>query len=412
MTDSPPDPPRPNGPKKDDDDEEQELEDWIGTEWEENLPESVIPDLEISKRVITGGHYPPDPEAETTEPDEADADAGSELPDGELEFSDLIGDKIRDFEEAIEAGDAADAQAETDRKVKEVLDEQRELLDKIEADKRRQNQLEEDRRTEPERERQYQIGLWWRRIVVTIGILAGLGYGCSQVLGDDGETTVAGGGDPTADDTAAEDSATDGGTPSEPVEDPTGDGEVATDPSGSRPPLACAVGDASPDAAALAAEEAAIRERADQEFVEERLGSTAGAVVFENGSYVFTMTVLGDGESVAMGPSTRWYNPRFVVNNDPATNTYDPGGGFAVDVNFSGGDVRSNVFDEDFAALPAEQATVDAVWLDPSTLQVTATIDGPQLEVTRMRVEMSVRLQDADGNETATFGNDACWTAS
>lgn len=266
----------------------------------------------------------------------------------------------------------------------------------------------DDEGDESDRERRYQLELSWRRLaaaiawfIAVLALFAAASYGCTQVLGDDDAPAVSEEGPP------AEDAA-----PTEPAGDPTGDDEVTTDPSGSRPPLECTVGDTPPDSAALAAEEAAIREAADQEFVEERLGSTAGAVTFDEGSYIFTMTVFGDGEMVAMSPLTRWYNPRFVVNNDPATNTYDDGGGFAVDVNFrGGGDARSNVFDEDFSALPAEQASAEAVWLDSSTLQVTATIDGPQLEVTRMRVELSVRLEDADGNETATFGSDACWTA-
>jgi len=300
--------------------------------------------------------------------------------ENELQFSDPIGDVIEDLEEAAAA---------------EILEEQRELLDSIEEKKRRAAQLEEDRRTEPERERKYQVDLSWRRLAAGIALFAALGYGCTQIVGNDDETVLDDGGS---------------GTGGEKTGDDT---ETAADPTDSRPPLQCAVGAAGPDAALTSQLEAEISGAADQTHVDAELASTASAAAYEVGSHIFTLTVFGDGESVAVAPTTQWYNPRFIVNNDASTNTYEPGG-FAVDVGWWGDakNLQAVVLDENFVQVPSSETSVDVEWLDPSTLQVTAVIDGPQLEVTNMRVEMSVRLQNADGNTTATFNNDACWTAS
>lgn len=127
------------------------------------------------------------------------------------------------------------------------------------------------------------------------------------------------------------------------------------------------------------------------------------------GSYIFTMQVAGDGQAVSAADTTKWYNPRFIVNNDRATNSFDPGG-FSVDVKVErDGSIDGRVFDENNSLLP--DPVVEGRWLDASTLEVTVTDSGIDVDLVRGRVELSVRVMDGDGVTVATFDDDASWEA-
>jgi hypothetical protein len=63
------------------------------------------------------------------------------------------------------------------------------------------------------------------------------------------------------------------------------------------------------------------------------------------------------------------------------------------------------VFDTENAAIT--EAVVTAAWLDASTLHVVVELPDGDRAVTRARIELAVRTQDADGNTTATFDHTA-----
>lgn len=123
------------------------------------------------------------------------------------------------------------------------------------------------------------------------------------------------------------------------------------------------------------------------------------------GSYVFTMTVAGDGQATAAAETTKWYNPRFYVNSDPAINQFDPGG-FAVDVSIDADGITGNAWDE--TRTRYDDVVIEGEWLDSSTLQVTVT-GIPEVELVRGRVELSIRIFDAEGVTVATFDDRATW---
>jgi len=358
----------------------------IEWEYDEHLPEkSVIPELQ-GDGIVTGMTYPPTAEelaAHEAAMKEIEAEVKAEVKaEDDIQFSDPIGDVIEDLQEM---------------QAHEILEEQREFLDSIEEKKRRQAEAEEERATAPERARKARTNLLLARLAAGIAAVLAFAYACNQLVGDDEpvDTQELGGGDSTTGETAL------------------GQDETAPGPTDSRPALECAAGSSGPDTALTAQLAAEISGAADQTYVPQELASTASGAAFEVGSYIFTLTVFGDGETVSTAPTTKWYNPRFIVNNDASTNTYEPGG-FAVDVGWWGDDKKLDaaVLDENFTRMPAAEASVDVEWLDSSTLRVITTIEGPQIEVTNMRVEMSVRLQNSEGATTRTFNNDACWTAS
>lgn len=127
------------------------------------------------------------------------------------------------------------------------------------------------------------------------------------------------------------------------------------------------------------------------------------------GSYVFEMTVAGDGRTMSTAATTKWYNPRFIVNNDPETNRYADESGFSVDVGWNDGVPEADVRDSNDGLVT--DAVVDIEWIDASTLRVTVQPIGDAVVVDRARIELSVRTQDADGNTVATFEDDAFWDA-
>ncbi len=144
----------------------------------------------------------------------------------------------------------------------------------------------------------------------------------------------------------------------------------------------------------------------DATQTEDAKGSDVTCFGTSEGSLVFTMIVDGDGRAMAESDSTKWYNPRFIINNDPATNYFFDESGFAVDVRLSAGEPDVTIMDGDFGELEGE-TTVE--WLDESTLQVMVTGLTEFSEVVNARVELSVRTQDESGATQATFGDDAHW---
>ena len=158
-------------------------EEWEAGEYD--LPESVIPQLDPNSIVTEGSSRPPT-EAELEREAKARAEVDRENAEGgEVEITDIATRAQKDIEDAIAASDAAAEAEETDRKIKEILDEQRELLDSIEAPKRAAADEAERVREEEAEKKADKVSLSWRRIAAGIAMFAALGYGCSQVIGDE-----------------------------------------------------------------------------------------------------------------------------------------------------------------------------------------------------------------------------------
>lgn len=206
----PDDPGRPDGDDADAD--PSELEDWIdardepddepGWDYEAEHPESVIPQLNHDG-VLSGLEHPPSPdqlareeavraEVERENQAEREKKAREKADAEEIVVNDEISRITRDLEEMIlvdeEAAEEAAEEARTKQLAEEALEEQRRLLESIEAPKRAAAEAEEERRREDAAEKKYQLDLSWRRIAAGIAIFAGLGYGCTQLIGDDGDT--------------------------------------------------------------------------------------------------------------------------------------------------------------------------------------------------------------------------------
>ncbi len=158
----------------------------------------------------------------------------------------------------------------------------------------------------------------------------------------------------------------------------------------------------SPDTEAIAA-------AAGDVVAQARLAGEITYTGYALGSHIFTMGVAGDGETVSTLPSTRWYNPRFVVNHDEFNVPLNEEA-FTVDVGFSNeGILAATILDANFGQVPDVEAT--GAWLDASTLQVTvsgAAIDG--VEVTQLRIELVARIGEPDGPTLADVEGNGCWS--
>ena len=203
-----------------------------------------------------------------------------------------------------------------------------------------------------------------------------------------------GGGDDTGDDTADGDDATGGDAVGEKAEDETPE-ELCNgcDPEGDAHNDGAPVADDAGDGVAVA-----------------RAGTDVVMIGVDQGSYTFTLEVAADGQAVATatGVNTKWYNPRFIINQESDTNFSDAVGAFQIDVSFSRGrEGGVAIIDNTFTRLA--DAGAEIVWVDPSTLQVT--VSGLDVDISLLRVEMSVRIMDADDIDLATFVDDASWTA-
>ena len=129
-----------------------------------------------------------------------------------------------------------------------------------------------------------------------------------------------------------------------------------------------------------------------------------------SGSYGFTMTVKGDGESLSKEEYTS-YQVSFIVNNEWPNNVYYDDTGFAVYVSWQhlAQDYAGQVFDSNFS--PMKGTSIEIEWLDESTLQVIVELPGDQIEVIEMRTELDVYISDADDNHVYDHRDVAIWTA-
>jgi hypothetical protein len=67
-----------------------------------------------------------------------------------------------------------------------------------------------------------------------------------------------------------------------------------------------------------------------------------------------------------------------------------------------------NVTDADRS--PVSDATVDVVWLEPTTLEVTVAFPGDDVEVRNVRTELIGIIVDDEGTITAEYHDIAMWT--
>lgn len=197
---------RPDG--EDADVDPSELEDWVdardepddepGWDYEAEHPESVIPQLDHDG-VLSGLEHPPSPEqlareaavrADVERENQAERDkaARGEGDAEEIVVTDEVSRITRDLEEMILVDEEAAEEARKKQLAEDALGEQRRLLESIEAPKRAAAEAEAERRREEAAEKKYQLDLSWRRIAAGIALFAGLGYGCTQLVGDDGDT--------------------------------------------------------------------------------------------------------------------------------------------------------------------------------------------------------------------------------
>ena len=131
---------------------------------------------------------------------------------------------------------------------------------------------------------------------------------------------------------------------------------------------------------------------------------------FGYGSYVFTMIVEGDAETVFIADGTT-FNLRFVVNSTWPLNVYEDDTGFTVFIvwNRPAEVYVGSVNDSDSTRIPG--ATVDIVWLDASTLEATVTLPGDDIDVRNVRTELSGLVQDEQERTIAQYFDVAIWVA-
>lgn len=131
---------------------------------------------------------------------------------------------------------------------------------------------------------------------------------------------------------------------------------------------------------------------------------------FGFGSYVFTMIVEGDAETVFVADGTT-FDLRFVVNSTWPLNVFEDDTGFTVFVvwNRQAAVYVGRVSDSD--GTPVQDATVDIVWLDPSTLEATVTLPGDDIDVRSVRTELLGLIQDEQERTIAQYFDVAIWFA-
>jgi hypothetical protein len=128
------------------------------------------------------------------------------------------------------------------------------------------------------------------------------------------------------------------------------------------------------------------------------------------GSYVFTMIVEGDAETAFVADGTT-FDLRFVVNRTWPLNVFEDDTGFTVFVvwNRQAAVYVGRVSGSDDT--PVQDATVDIVWLDPSTLVATVTLPGDDIDVRSVRTELIGLIQDEQERTIAQYFDVAIWFA-
>ncbi len=131
---------------------------------------------------------------------------------------------------------------------------------------------------------------------------------------------------------------------------------------------------------------------------------------FGYGSYVFTMIVEGDAETLLTADGTT-FNLQFVVNSTWPQNVFEDDSGFTVFVvwNRPAEVYVGSVNDSTNTRIP--DATVDIVWLDASTLEATVALPGDDIDVRNVRTELSGLVQDAQERTIAQYFDVAIWNA-
>ncbi len=124
---------------------------------------------------------------------------------------------------------------------------------------------------------------------------------------------------------------------------------------------------------------------------------------YRKGSHIFTMTVVGDGEAVSSAATTTSYNVNFRANYDPETFFHD----FVADITWvRGGPVQAKVLDTDWQPFVA---SIDPVWLDSHTLQVTVSDLPFEVDVGQMGMFVQVVVEDEGGTILADFSDESFW---
>ena len=136
-------------------------------------------------------------------------------------------------------------------------------------------------------------------------------------------------------------------------------------------------------------------------------GSKAG-----KGSYIFSIIVDGDGEKVSKADNTS-YQVSFIVNNEWPDNVYFDETGFSVMVQWNSlaQQFGGSISDSRHQPMGRNSYDVQVEWLDASTLQVTADIDGLDIDMTEMRTEIYLYVTDDDGVFLYDNRNVAIWVA-
>lgn len=131
---------------------------------------------------------------------------------------------------------------------------------------------------------------------------------------------------------------------------------------------------------------------------------------FDYRSYVFTMIVEGDGETLSTQPNT-FYEVSFVVNNEWPDNYFYDDTGFLVFAtwNHLAEQWAVTVSDSLFSRITDFGAEVQ--WLDQSTLEVHITIPGHDVVVNEVRTELHVFAGDDAGKVIYSRRDIADWHA-
>lgn len=117
-----------------------------------------------------------------------------------------------------------------------------------------------------------------------------------------------------------------------------------------------------------------------------------------SGSLVFTVTVDGDGETLATSPDTKWYQPIFGFET--------PEGDIEIQGEWGRGQpFEAMVFDQDFQLI--DDVIVTGDWTAPDTFVVVAEGFGAAGLPERVTLDLLVRVDDAGTN--VDYGDTAFW---
>jgi len=122
-------------------------------------------------------------------------------------------------------------------------------------------------------------------------------------------------------------------------------------------------------------------------------------VDYEFGSHTFTVTVEGDGQSLAESSETVQYIVHFSAET--------PEGSFLVSPSFENGELVVTVYGDDFQVFQGGDVAVE--WISPNTLVVFADEIGNDSAATSVSVNVQAMVIQADGS-TAYYSSFLAWT--